>query len=43
MANEIASGNDLVEEVVGDGSVAEKSDRVTYNAWLFLHRGDEVT
>lgn len=43
MVNEIASGIDLIEEVLGSGPVAEKGDKLTYNARLFLHRGDEVT
>ena len=43
MANKIASGIDLVEEIEGHGYAAEKGDKLIYNARLFLHRGDEVT
>ncbi len=43
MADKIAFGIDLIEEAAGHGPVAEKGDRLTYNARLFLHRGDEVT
>ena len=43
MDNNIAKGLELIEEFIGDGPEAEKGDVVTYNARLFLRRGDEVT
>lgn len=36
-------GIELLDEVPGEGPEAEKSTVVTYNARLFLRRGDEVT
>ncbi len=42
MANEVAAGVGLIKEVVGEGPIAKKGDAVTYNAQLFLRRGDEV-
>ncbi len=39
----ITKGIELLDEVVGEGPVAEKGDRVTYNARFFLRRGDDVT
>lgn len=43
MATRIAKGIDLVCDVPGDGPVAEKGSEVTYNARLFLRKGEEVT
>jgi hypothetical protein len=42
VANDIAQGIDLIAEAVVQGPVAAKGDKLTYNARLFLHRGDEV-
>lgn len=39
----ITKGIELLDEVEGEGPVAGHGDRVTYNARLFLRRGDEVT
>ena len=36
-------GVELLDEVLGEGPEAEKGAVVTYNARLFLRRGDEVT
>lgn len=36
-------GVELLDEVLGEGASAEKGAVVTYNARLFLRRGDEVT
>ena len=38
----ITRGIELLDEVVGEGPIAERGDRVTYNARFFLRRGDEV-
>ena len=38
----IKSGIELLAETPGDGNVARKGCRVTYNVRLFLNRGDEV-
>ena len=43
MAQKLAKGVELLDEVVGEGLVAEKGSMVTYNARFFLRRGDEVT
>lgn len=43
MAEKLAKGVELLDEVVGVGPAAEKGSSVTYNARFFLHRGDEVT
>ena len=43
MAKSIAKGITLTEESVGEGPEAGKGDIVTYNARMFLRRGDEVT
>lgn len=43
MAKEIAKGLRLLEEIAGAGPVAGKGDVVTYNARVFLRKGDEVT
>lgn len=43
MTRKIAKGIDLIDEFPGNGPEAEKGDIVTYNARLFLRRGDEVT
>jgi len=43
MGHEIAKGVALLEEVPGEGAPAGKGTLVTYNARVFLRRGDEVT
>jgi len=40
---ELAKGIELIEEVAGTGQAAARGSTVTYNARLFLRRGDEVT
>ena len=39
----LAKGIDLLQETSGTGAAAGKGDIVTYNARLFLRKGDEVT
>lgn len=39
----LTNGIKLLTETRGQGAPAVKGDRVTYNARLFLRRGDEVT
>ncbi|MDH3380529.1 MAG: FKBP-type peptidyl-prolyl cis-trans isomerase [Gammaproteobacteria bacterium] len=43
MAVKLTKGIELLDEAVGQGPVAEKGAVVTYNARIFLRRGDEVT
>ena len=43
MAKSITKGVELIDEFLGEGPESEKGDIVTYNARLFLRRGDEVT
>ncbi len=43
MAVKLTKGIELLDETVGRGPVAEKGAVVTYNARIFLRRGDEVT
>ena len=43
MANEIAKGIDLVEDVPGEGAAAARGCSVVYSARFFLRKGDEVT
>ena len=43
MADKIAKGIELLQEIEGTGAVAGKGDVVTYNARIFLRKGDEVT
>lgn len=43
MVDKIAKGIELLQEIVGVGAVADKGDIVTYNARIFLRKGDEVT
>ena len=43
MNRQLTKGIELLDELTGSGPVAEKGCRVTYNARLFLRRGDEVT
>ena len=43
MDKKIDKGVELLEAVVGVGPVADKGDVVTYNARIFLRKGDEVT
>ena len=37
------SGLKLLEEREGEGTPAEKGDRVVYNTRIFLNQGDEVS
>ncbi len=39
----IKSGIRLLEEVEGDGRIAERGDSVIYNLRAFLSRGDEIS
>lgn len=43
MSTRIAKGIELLAESPGTGSPAARGSTVTYNARLFLRRGDEVT
>ena len=43
MAEKIAKGIELLHEIEGVGALADKGDVVTYNARIFLRKGDEVT
>ena len=43
MARQIAKGIELLDEVPGAGPEAGKGSEVTYNARVFLRKGDEVT
>ncbi len=43
MAGQLAKGIELINDVPGVGPVADRGSAVTYNARLFLRRGDEVT
>lgn len=43
MVKKITKGVALLDEVIGEGPEAAKGTVVTYNARVFLHRGDEVT
>lgn len=43
MATKLAKGLELLDEIVGEGPKADKGAVVTYNARLFLRRGEEVT
>ncbi len=43
MATHIAKGIELLSDKPGTGTAAVKGSAVTYNARLFLRRGDEVT
>lgn len=43
MAKKIAKGIDLLDEVPGEGPAADKGAVVTYNARMYLRKGDEVT
>ena len=43
MSEWLAKGIELLADDAGSGPAASKGDRVTYNARLFLRRGDEVT
>ncbi len=43
MTVKITKGLELIDESVGEGRVAIKGAVVTYNARLFLRKGDEVT
>ena len=38
----IAAGIDLVAQIEGGGSPAQRGDAVTYNVRIYLNRGDEV-
>ncbi len=39
----LTKGIELIEEIVGEGPVADKGALVIYNARFFLRRGEEVT
>lgn len=43
MTSRITKGIDLLQNVPGQGLVAKKGSMVTYNARIFLRKGDEVT
>lgn len=43
MTTQIAKGVTLLDERRGEGPAAQTGNRVTYNARLFLRKGDEVT
>ena len=43
MKNQIVKGIELLEDIPGEGLPADKDTNVTYNARLFLRKGDEVT
>ena len=43
MSRKLTKGIELLDEVVGEGPEAVVGAVVTYNARLFLRRGDEVT
>ena len=43
MTTLIAKGIELLEDTPGEGMAADKGSNVTYNARMFLRRGDEVT
>ncbi len=43
MAIQIAKGIELLENIPGEGLVAEKGANVTYNARFYLRNGDDVT
>lgn len=43
MAKKITKGVELLDEVLGEGPAADKGAVITYNARIFLRKGDEVT
>lgn len=43
MSVKLTKGIELLDEAVGQGPLAEKGAIVTYNARVFLRKGDEVT
>ncbi len=43
MAKKISKGIELLDEVLGEGPEADKGAVITYNARIFLRKGDEVT
>ena len=38
----LPSGLEILEDVEGAGSVAERGSSIVYNVRIFLNRGDEV-
>jgi FKBP-type peptidyl-prolyl cis-trans isomerase len=43
VTKKIAKGVDLLDEIIGVGTAAQTGSVVTYNARIFLRRGEEVT
>lgn len=43
MASQITKGIKLLQDIPGEGAEAAKGTTITYNARLFLSRGEEVT
>ena len=43
MAGQLTKGIELINDIPGCGPMADRGSTVTYNARLFLRRGDEVT